>query len=473
MTLLNGFSRFRNWWTRPSGGLEVLWLAIPLIISAGSVSLMNFVDRMLLLKYDPDAISAAMNAGLLYFSLISLPNAIAAYTNTFVSQYNGSHQYKRIGPSVWQGIGFGLLMMPFFIFSEPLLGKIFELFKHEAHLLSLERSYLKVMLYASGAAIASEAAASFFYGREKMMPVMIVNIFCLILNGVLDVFWIYGYAGFPEWGIAGAAAATAVSQWVRLVILVVWMFLADGKNDLYAVRSGFKFDFQLMKRIIRFGGESGLQASVDVLCFTFFLLLIGGLGSVQANASTVAFTMNNFTFMPLVGTGIAVMSLVGNQLGENRPDLAQRGTITALVIGIAYAGMFGLAYLIVPESILQFCAWITEVKDFDESISIAVTLLRLVSAYLLFDGCCIVLCSALKGAGDTKFVMIVTWITAPILPLACLIGIFCFGMGVIGCWVVMTVFIFSMAFVFLIRFRGGKWKNMRVIEMKIEEEDKI
>lgn len=467
MSFSNGFARFREWWTRPSGGFEVLWLAVPLIISAGSVSLMNFVDRIFLLKHEPDAMSASMSAGLYYFSLISLPLAIAAYTNTFVSQYNGSGQHKRIGPSVWQGVGFGLMLLPLYILCEPLLSQVFHWFKHEPHLVKLEIDYFRIMIYASGAAIASEAAASFFYGREKMMTVTMVNIICLVLNGVLDYFWIFGYCGFPEWGIAGAAAATTVSQWVRLAILIGLMFFADGKNDIYAVRSGFKPDFGLIWRIISYGGPSAVQATVDVACFSLFILLIGGLGSVQANASTLAFTLNGFTFMPLVGTGIAVMSLVGNQLGENKPELAQRGTLTALMIGLGYAAVFGVAYLVCPEIILKFCAKLAHVENFEASLEIAVILLRMVSLYLLFDGCCIVLSSALKGAGDTRFVMIVAIVSAPFLPLFCYIGIKEFGFGVLWCWGVMTAYIFILAFVFLLRFFGGKWKNMRVIEMNV------
>ena len=81
-----------SWWTRPCGGREVLKLALPLVVSAGSWSLMHFVDRMFLLWHSTEAMAAAMPAGLLHFTLLCFPLGMAMYGNAFVAQYQGAGQ---------------------------------------------------------------------------------------------------------------------------------------------------------------------------------------------------------------------------------------------------------------------------------------------------------------------------------------------------------------------------------------------
>ena len=102
------FEKIRCWWRRPCGGRDVLALALPLIISTMSFTVMTFIDRMFLTWYSIDAVAAAMPAAMLQFTLISFPLGVATYVNTFVAQYQGSGRPRQIGPIVWQGIWIGL-----------------------------------------------------------------------------------------------------------------------------------------------------------------------------------------------------------------------------------------------------------------------------------------------------------------------------------------------------------------------------
>ena len=456
-----------TWWTRPCGGFEVLRQAVPLIISTGSLSLMNFTDRMFLMWWDPNAMTASMQAGLLFWTLVAIPNAIAMFVTTFVSQYHGSGNLNRIGPVVWQGIWFGLAVMPFLVLSGPLFSLCFQFFEHSAELSIYEKQYLYWVLWGSGAVIAGEAAASFFRGRGKMKVEMYVNVFCVLLNIVLDYCWIFGYAGFPAWGLVGAAIATAVSQWTRFLLYIGLMFRDDRKDDRFNVSGGMKPDVTLLKRLFYFGVPSSSYSFVDTLSFTIFLLLIGGLGDLEAGATTLAFTLNLFSFLPLVGIGIVVTSMVGNQLGDNRPDLARRATNTAAVIGLTYSAFFGILYLAIPNLMLDAFASFTKPEDFEVIREMSVALLRFVALYLFFDCSTIIFASALRGAGDTVYVMCVTLLLAPLMPLLCWLGIRYANFGVYGCWTVLTVWVWFFSGFFVLRFLGGKWEKMRVIESEL------
>lgn len=462
-------SRSWKWWNQPCGGREVLRYAIPLIISAGSISLMTFTDRMFLMWFSPRAMAASMQAGMFFWTLIALPMGIAAYTNAFVSQYHGSGHHHRIGPAVWQGVGLGLVLTPFLLLFTPLYKSVFIFFGHSPDLVVLEDSYLRLILYGSGPVIATEALATFFYGRGKMRVVMNVNIFFVLLNILLDYCLIFGVGGFPAWGLEGAAIATVIAQWGRLLVMIALMFLADSQEKRFCVFSGMKVDFQLLGRMLYYGGAGSIPTLVDTAAFTCFLMQIGGLGEAEHDATTIAFTLNILTFLPIVGTGIAVTTLVGNQLGKNRPDLAQRATLTAVLIGTVYSAFFGLLFLLFPNQLLSGFAAFTSPDEFAKIQLITTYLLRFVALYLLLDGLCIIFTSAIKGAGDTWFVMVVTGIMAPFVPLGSWIGIHCFGFGLYWCWIVLTVWVYVLGLIFAWRFFQGKWKDMRVIEKELCE----
>ena len=458
--------RHNNWWTRPCGGFDVLRQAVPLIISGGCLSLINFTDRIFLMWHSPDAMTASMMAGLLFWTAIAIPLATAAFVTTFVAQYHGSGQYHRIGRIVWQGIWFGFFTMPILLLCYRPFTEVFVWFGHDAALVELERTYYFYTLLGCGGAISAEAAASFFRGLGKMWIEMGNNIFCLLLNVVLNFCLIFGYFGFPAWGLAGAAIGTAIVLWVRFVIYVVLMFMHDWHANKFHVLGGMCLDWRLMGRLCYYGIPAGLYTFIDTLTFTVFVLMIGGLGTVQRNATTIAFTLNSFTFIPLNGIGIAVTSMVGNQLGKNRSDMARRITITAQLFGCLYTGFFALAFLLCPGVFLSvFAAY--QPEGIAEAYDLTITLLRFVALYLMFDCCLVIFYAALRGAGDTIFIAWLTALLAPLLPIGSLIGIHFFGLGVLWCWTVLTLYVVVYCFCLVLRYRSKVWESMRVIEKEI------
>jgi MATE family multidrug resistance protein len=456
-----------HWWTRPCGGFDVLRQAVPLIISGGSISLMNFTDRMFLMWHSSDAMTAAMQAGMLFWTAVAIPLATAGFATTFVAQYHGSGNDHRIGRVVWQGIWFGFVMMPILLLLFEPFVKVFVWFGHDPALVELERTYYFYTLLGSGAVISADAAAAFFRGQGKMRVEMYNNLFCVALNIPLDYCLIFGEFGFPCWGVAGAAVATAVCLWVRFLIYLTLMFAQDHNANKFHVLRGMRLDLPLMGRLCYYGIPSGLHTFIDTITFTAFVMLIGGMGHVQRNATTLAFTLNAFTFIPLNGIGISVTSMVGNQLGKNRPDLARRVAITAQMLGCAYTGFFGLAFLVCPDMFLSVFAAFAQPEEFAAVRDLSVVLLRFIALYLFFDSCLMIFYAVLRGAGDTMFMARLECILAPCLPIGSVIGIHYFGLGVLWCWTVLTVYILVYCLCLTLRYRSKVWESMRVIEQDI------
>ncbi len=458
-------AKWEKWWNRPCGGREVLILALPLVISTMSWTVMNFTDRMFLLWYRPDgmAMAAAMPAGMLFFTFFCFPSGVASYVNTFVAQYHGAGRPERIGAALWHGLRVGVLAIPVFLAFAPFALFVFQLAKHEPELAVMEATYFRVMCYGAGGGLFSVALSAFFTGRGKTRTVMCVDSAAAALNIALDYAWIFGCWGFPEMGIEGAAWATVISQWAKVFVyggLVAW----GPGHQQFGLRSGFRYDSDLWRRLWRFGGVNGLQLFIEVGAFTIFLLCMGHLGKEAMSATVLAFNVNSVAFVPMIGMGIGVSTLVGQQLGANRPDLAARGTWTGFTISLAYMSVFAVMYVTMPSVFMMGHAMGAGGEDFERLQETTTILLRFVAAYCLFDAMNLIFVSALKGAGDTRFILGVAVFTSPLPVILGVAGMKFAGWGLLWCWTVITGWICMFGVIYLWRFLGGAWKTMRVIE---------
>src|SRR5262245_25228550 len=97
-------SRVRRWWLRPCGGRELFQLALPLVLSTASWAVMHFFDRLFLFWHSPQETAAALSSGNMTWTMMALPLGVASYVNTFVSQYHGAGQPRRIGLVLFQGV---------------------------------------------------------------------------------------------------------------------------------------------------------------------------------------------------------------------------------------------------------------------------------------------------------------------------------------------------------------------------------
>lgn len=461
----NGFSDQArlNWWTTPGGGREVLKLAIPLVVSTSSWTIMHFIDRLFLLWHSEKAMAAALPAGLMSFSVECFFLGVAAYVNTFVAQYCGANRPERIGLATWQGVWLGFLSAPLLLATIPLAPYFFRLVGHDPEVTRQEIAFYQILCYGGGAMVLAAALSSFFTGRGCVRTVAIVDSISAIVNIVLDYAWIFGHWGFPAAGIVGAAWATVVAIWVRPILYFALMLRREPRIR-YQVIEGCRFDRELFLRLMRFGSPAGVQLLFEVSAFTGFLMLVGRLGPLELTATNLAFNVNALGFVPMLGFGMAVSTLVGQHLGENRPDRAARGTWTAFWMATAYMAAIGALYLIFPGFFLLPHGSHIAPGQFAALRDLTITLLRFVAAYCLFDTMNIVFVGALKGAGDTRFILYTTLAMSGVPLAVTWYGTEVQGMNIYGCWTVVTVWICCLGSIYLARFVHGRWRHMRVIE---------
>jgi MATE family multidrug resistance protein len=463
---MNFWQRLQIIWKAPCGPREVLVVALPLMISHSAWAVNWFIDRMFLLVYSPDAIAAAFPAGMMHWTLVCLPHGVVGFVNTFIAQYAGANRPQRMGPIVWQGIFLGLLTTVVFLLLFPIAPYFFLWGEHPPELLQLEVDYFRALNLGAGGAVIVAAQSAFFSGREKTLTVMSVMLLGTGLNLFLDYVLIFGKFGFPEWGITGAGLATAASHWCEVVIFGILMLREDRAQ--YGLTEWPRMDRALLGRLFYFGGGSSLPQFVENAAFTALTIFINGLGAGAGAATALAFNVNAVAFAPMIGLGTAASVLVGQQLGANKEELAVRGVRWTLAIGLLYSGFFGLLYVGVPDwFLLAHDAFVRE-EDFVGLRDTVIVLLRFVAAYCLFDAAQIIFTGALRGAGDTWFILGTASIVGTVFVV---LGRFLqlnYQTGLFGWWWIITGWIAVLGLVYCLRFRGGKWKSMRVIEPREE-----
>ena len=175
-------------------------------------------------------------------------------------------------------------------------------------------------------------------------------------------------------------------------------------------------------------------------------------------------------FLPITGIGTAAATLVGRALGNEQPALAARSTWSAYGLATTYMAVMCLLYVLTPSWFTDFFVH-REGGDPAASAQIratAIVLLRFVAIYSLFDAMAVTFSSALRGAGDTRFVLCFS-IGMGYLFMVLPAWIFCRpgGAGLYAAWISLTIFVVLVASGFLARFLQGRWKSMRVIEEEV------
>ncbi len=451
------------------GSRELLRLAAPLILSQSFMTVQVFLDTVLLSWHDPKEMTASFPAVMWYWLAFGFLQVTAGYTSTFVAQYTGAGRPHRVGPAVWQGIHFAIVTGFLFLVMVPAAPFLIGLAEHSPALQELEVKYLRCLAFAALPMLVMAAVNGFFSGRGQTWTVLGIEAFGTAVNVLLALVLIFGHAGFPEMGIEGAGWATVAGSWAS-ALLAIALLVRPSYRRAFATLAGWRPEGELFLRLLRYGGPAGMQIFLDILVFHLFTQMIGRLGEAAMGATTLTVRLNMVAFLPLLGLGQAVSILVGQRLGGDRPDLAERSAYTGLRWAFGYMALVALLYLTLPRLLVSVFEGHRGAADFAAVAAIVPTLLICVAIYSLADAVNLTFAFALRGAGDTWFVSLVTFALAwplMVLPTVVVVGT---GASVYWAWAFATAHIIAMAVCFGFRFRTGKWKTMRVIETASPDE---
>ncbi|MDY6821277.1 MAG: MATE family efflux transporter [Deferribacterota bacterium] len=462
-TILN---KIRYRYISKGGYGEFLALATPLILTTSSWSIQHFVDRMFLSWYSPVTIAAAMPAGAMNFTFLSLFLGTVTYTGTFIAQYYGAKQYDNIGSILWQGIYLALIGAALIGSLTFFSSKIFNLVGHAGEIKVNEIIYFNILCLGAFPMLLSACISSFFSSIGKTWIVMWVNFIVTAINILFDYLLIFGISLFPEAGIKGAAIATVIASIFNVLTYVIIINMKNY-NKTYNITSNSSFKIYLFSKLIKFGFPAGVQFFLDMVGFSIFVLFVGKLGVVELAATSIAFNVSTLVFLPMIGSGIAASVLVGQYLGRGIPTLAEKSIYSAFHLVFVYMLIVVLLYLFTPDIFIKPFIKGEFTENYVAIYNLAIILLRFVALYSIFDTFNIIFAAALKGAGDTKYVMkIITILSFFVLIVPTYFAVEFFNQDIYILWCIFSIYITLLGLFFYFRFKGGKWRSMLLIEDK-------
>ena len=434
------------------------------MISAGFVSLTLFTDRTLLYWQSEAAASAAMGAGVLYWSIICLPLGMLGYISTFVSQYRGAKRESRIGSAYKHAMLMARMIVPVFILVIALAPMIFTLAGHRSDLVRLEATYLRVLMLGGIGVLFYSVQSGLLIGQGRTATVLTIDGVATALNLALDAVLIFGMGPIPPLGIVGAALATAISFWIKIPIANYVIRNDRQIRDDYHVGRDAAWEPSMLRRLVVFGAPAGLQMLAEAGCFSVVMLYVGGLGELPMAATTLALGLNVLAFVPMIGLGIGVSVLVGQHLTEERIDLARRTVFLAACVSLLYTTTFAAMLGLAPDVMVSIYAWGTEPERFARMRPLLVPLLRIIAVYCVVEGLQGVFVGAIKGAGDTWFVLIATFVVSVSAISTGICSQSILGPSLMLWWYVIAGWVTTMGIVFAARYFSGSWETKRVIE---------
>lgn len=449
---------------------HVLKVAFPLIMASAGHALNLFCDRMMLGRYSAEAVAAAMPSGLTSFTISCIFLGTVGYVNSFVAQYTGAGEQKRVGLSIWQGVFLALFGGLFMATGWFWGGWLMTQFGHAEAVLQQEIVYFKLLSIFAWIPLLIAAFSSFWSGRGLTMTIMIVNFIMVFSNIPFNYAFIYGNWGAPELGIRGAAYGTILSGLVGLSAFLI-LFFRRRNREIYATWPP-RFEAGLFGRIIRFGAPNGVQLLLELSSFNIFVILLGNVGGSALEkmrvqeATTIAFSLNSIAFIPMLGLGQTISILVGQSVGAGLPAAAKRAVANGRFLVMAYMTVMTIIFAFFPGPLLSLFVRAGDASQV-VTMELARTFVIFVAMFTFCDGIQMLYVSAIKGAGDTAFAMwgsaILSWVIWIIPSLIAMK----FNAPVNFYWGVLVFYTFFIAGVFYLRFRQGKWRKMCVIEREL------
>ncbi|MFN0116666.1 MAG: MATE family efflux transporter [Elusimicrobiota bacterium] len=450
--------------TKKNPWKDILQMAWPLIIANSFWNLQMTIDRIYLGKHSTEALGAAMAVMGVFWVPMALLQQTASYVTTFVAQYKGAKEDRKIGAAIWQAIyvsiAGGLIMVLFNFFSHD----FFQFVGHDSLVQKHEVAYYNSISHSALPTALVAVASGFFTGLGKTQTVIWINFVGLLANAILDYCLIFGKGGFPAFGVAGAGYATTIANYIA-AFYGFWLVFRKKNEPLYHIFSSWKWKWDVMKPFLKFGVPSGLQWALEGLAFTTFLIIMGRLSNGEASlaSSSIAVTVMMLSVLPSLGVAQSVMTMVGQKIGEGFPDEAEKYAWVGVKISSLYMAMAALSFAFIPEFYLSWFENKSNPELWSQVFIISAGLLKIVALFTVLDSIYLNISFALKGAGDTRFVSIMALLIPwPIMVLPTYL-VREWNNAVYWSWGFAALYSLIISSTLIARFRQGKWKTMKVV----------
>ena len=433
---------------------NIFQITLPAVFDLLAQTLIMALDMKMVSSLGPSAISSVGVGTAGMYALIPALIAVATGTTALLSRAYGADNKldgkKAFAQSFFIAVPLGIfLTIIFLLFSEQIINLV-----GNAKDMNLKDAILYQNMTVIGFPFLGVSIATFYAFRamgENKIP-MIGNTLALVLKVILNFLLIYLF----KWGIFGAALSTTLTRLFSAIFSIYLVFWSK-KNWISLELKDLKFDYFTSKRILKVGIPAAVEQLGLRIGMLIFEMMVISLGNLSYAAHKIALTAESISFNLGFAFSFAASALVGQELGKGSSQKALKDGYICTIIAMIVMSTFGLLFFIIPQFLVSL---FTKDKDV---IELATMALKIVSICQPFSGASMVLAGALRGAGDTKSVLLITYLGIFLIriPITYLfLDVLNFGLA--GAWIVMTIDLVIRSSLAFYIFRRGKWKYLQV-----------
>jgi len=440
---------------------HLLWtlteLAVPVIFANLAQTLMGLVDTLMVGRLGHTPLASVGVATLLFSAVAMTIKAVDTAAQTFTAQRVGAGKDKEVGSVLATALTTVLTVGAIFMLVGLFWpGWMMRWVSEDPEVRRLGAEYLTWRYVGLLPFLVFFMFRGVFDGIGWTRIGMVVGIGMNLSNAFLNWVLIFGKFGVPAMGVAGAALASSLSSLLAAMV-IVGIALRSTIRKKYGLLSRRNLDKSLVVPFLRIAWPPAVQSLAVVVAFLIFFTILGQISTVAVAAGNVVMRIAALSFMPGFGVAVAVQTLVGQALGRHDYKGAVRVGWGGVSLAMVFMGAFGLLFLIVPEALMRLFT------SSDELVAAGTPVLRLMGLVQLIDAVGITLAGALRGAGDTRTVMLMD-IFAGFLILPC--GAYLFGVvmngGLMGAFVAVLLWFSLYAAGMTFWFLRGNWKTIKI-----------
>jgi len=430
----------------------ILLLSIPAVLEMVMESIFVIVDIYFVSKLGADAVATVGITESMVTIIYAIAIGLGTATTSLVSRRIGEKNPDSASRSAFQAIITGLAVsfligIPGALFAEKLLGMM----GASPTIIEKMSGYTKIMLGGNVVIMMLFIINAIFRSAGDAAVAMKVLWIGNTINIVLDPCLIFGLGPFPQMGVTGAAIATNIGR--GTAVMVQFYLLFFGEKRIRLSIKHLAIDFRIMLKLLKLSFGSIGQNLIGTTSWIALVRIISMFGSEVVAGYTIAIRIIGFILLPSWGISNASSTLVGQNLGANKPERAERAVWVTGWVNMILLGLIGSILVLFPESFIRLFV------ENENVVSSGVLGLRIISIGFIAYGLGMVLVNSFNGAGDTstplKINIFAFWFVE--IPLAWLLAIKA-GFNEEGVFIAIVIAESLMTFIAWMVFRRGKWK---------------
>jgi multidrug resistance protein, MATE family len=426
---------------------RVWGLAGPVIGENFLETLLGIVDTLLVAGLGAVAIAGVGSALQVMFFLISVLSALAIGSSVLVAQAIGAGDSARAEQLGRQSLIWSVLLsIPLAVGGYFLSGPLIGMFGLEPEVAAIGTQYLQVTMGTVVVLVALFISSGVLRGAGDSHTPLRVTALANLLNIVLAYGLIDGHFGLPALGPVGSAWATFLARTLALALLLVALWRGRAGVTIRG-RSGWRPDYRVARQVLSIGVPAALEQVLATLAFLALAVVVARLGTDVLAAQRITFNALSLSFLPGVGFGIAATTLVGQSIGAGR--MRDGAAAARIATRWAVVWMSAIAVLLIvfaPQVIGMFTS--------DAAVIAAgVPGLRVLALTQPFWAVLFVQAGALRGAGNTRYPLLVTGLSIWAAVALAFVLVETIGGGLVSIWAAFLALAPLMAFAMWRRFQ--------------------